>query len=142
MTAEQKWKLEHKEHIKEYRAKYYKEHGNHKVQEPTYKRKCTCGLLAMTDEDLSLFVKDPRSKHGRRNKCKECASTALPTEVTRTCKECGEATVGELEIEKKYRRTNPSRNNVIGALVKTCKKCEFPEDSFYLIDGRYIPKSP
>lgn len=36
-------------------------------------RKCnSCGLEAHTEEDLELFEKETRGKHGRRNKCKSC----------------------------------------------------------------------
>ena len=38
-------------------------------------RECTCGKKAYDCEDLELFVKKNDSKHGRKNKCKECAAT-------------------------------------------------------------------
>ena len=36
-------------------------------------RKCNhCGVEAHTEEDLELFEKETRGKHGRRNNCKSC----------------------------------------------------------------------
>lgn len=40
----------------------------------SFLRKCRkCGLEAHTEEDLTLFTKDKRSKYGRTNLCNVCA---------------------------------------------------------------------
>lgn len=38
-------------------------------------RKCTvCATEALTEEDLGIFVKQARGRHGYRNLCKQCQS--------------------------------------------------------------------
>ena len=143
----EKWRASHQEHIKEYRKEYYAKypHGKPIEEESGVLRECPCGVVAITEEDLELFVKDTHSKHGRRSKCLVCSSKesrkgAPKAKPRRTCPKCRTTFTGELDIEKGFRRTPPSRDRVVGGLALHCKECEFPEELYFNIDGKYIPK--
>jgi len=147
--AQRRWKEEHKQHILNYqRARYKRKKKEGAKEEPLGLRECSCGLIAYTEADLVLFVKDPRSKHGRRNQCLACAAAAKrpdgePVTIkvpTKCCKECGKVVEGEIEINKAFRRARPRGSAVVGQLVAVCKECEFPSDLYIEIDGKYIKR--
>lgn len=108
-------------------------------------RKCSCGLVALTEDDLELFEVDPHSKHNRRNRCKKCA--ALKTRADRprkakliVCSNCKEEYL-ESEAYRFFRRAKPTGDKIVGSLVKVCKKCEATlDDTVYInIGGKLVP---
>lgn len=113
-------------------------------------RKCDCGTIATTEEDLGLFEKDSNSKFGRRNRCKVCSAkkvtgTLSPKEKSMTCSSCKETYHSQLAIYKMFRRVPPTGDLVVGNLSRVCKTCEAKaliESGVELVelDGRLIPK--
>jgi hypothetical protein len=91
-----------------------------------------------------LFIQDVHGKYGRRNLCKICHNEAYhPPKVlesTRTCVECGKVVVGFLNIEKAFRRTSPSGEQVIGHLAQCCKDCEESLKGLVRVGDKYLPK--
>ena len=106
-----------------------------------------CGKVAFTEADLKFFVKDPRSKHGRRNMCTSCETRRVngekkPKELS--CNQCGQ-TFSILEAHKHFRRTKPTGDKVIGELSRICKECEKfnaeeKGEEFIEIQGKLVPK--
>lgn len=112
-------------------------------------RKCECGVIATTEEDLELFEKDDKSKYGRRNRCKECASDKSRggEEIKRsvTCYSCKKVYTNPLEIHKMFRITASTGDAVVGSTSKICKTCEVEAllnsgIDMVELDGRLIPK--
>jgi len=108
-------------------------------------RECKCGCVAMCEEDLHLFAINKNSKHQRRNQCKICHALETaggytkPKVPYKSCAKCKVKVSGLLAIEKAFRRTTPTGDQVIGNLASVCKKCEFDNAGFIEIDGRFIP---
>jgi len=145
------WKEENQEHIKEYRKDYYLKslevpsQNSQNEQEPIeVLRECLCGVAAITKEDLRFFVSDPYSKWGYRNKCLDCAARTArkgkdKVPPHKTCKKCLRVVEGTLQIGKAFRQTKATGGKTYGELTDVCKKCEFPKDQYYEIDGKFIP---
>ena len=108
-------------------------------------RRCECGTVAMTEDDLELFEADKNSKWGRRNRCKHCAANKTrgdkPLKVkTVVCVECG-MSCPEAEAYRFFRRAKPTGDKIVGALVRVCKDCEakLTETEYINIGGKLIP---
>ena len=107
-------------------------------------RKCKCGVVAITEDDLELFEADSHSKYGRRNRCKKCAARKArggePLQVKEvTCTECGTA-YPEAEAYRFFRRTDPRGDMVVGNLSRVCKECEAKGvEGFVDIGGKLVP---
>jgi len=139
------WKCDNQEHIKEYRKEYYLKNLRRIIIEPvSVLRECSCGVAAITEEDLKFFVLDPYSKWGRRNRCLDCAARVArkgrdKVVPHKTCKKCHTVFEGTLVISKAFRQTKATGGKMYGELATVCKKCEFPSDQYYEIDGKFIP---
>jgi len=140
------WKASNKERLKLQQQDYYQANKDKEPKEESnVLRECSCGVAAVSAADLVLFVKDIDSKHGYRNKCLSCSALEArhgnpKKPVQKTCPQCKTTFVGELGINSGFRRAKPKGDKVIGGLIIICKACEFPEELYYEIDGRFIPK--
>ena len=106
-------------------------------------RVCDCGTVAITEEALTLFEVDKGSKHGRRNRCKECAArkTRGDTPITHkvvTCTKC-KVEYPEAETYRFFRLTKPRGDMVVGNFSRVCKACEEEENEYINIGGKLIP---
>ena len=113
-------------------------------KESAFLRVCDCGVVAITEDDLELFEIDKTSKHGRRNRCKECAASksrgGKPKKAKMIrCTSCG---IGYPEVEayRYFRLTKPRGDLIVGNLSTICKKCELDQaDAEYInIGGKLI----
>lgn len=133
------WREKNKEKKKKYNREYYLKSFEEAPNEPL--RVCSwCGRAALSEDELEHFAKHSTSKHGYRNMCLSCITPKTPKVLQKVCKECKSVYEGSLEIEKHFRRTDATGSQVIGRLKDICKECEFPEELYYNIDGRYISK--
>lgn len=114
-------------------------------------RECECGVTATNKVELTLFEKDTNSKHGRRNRCKACSTKKVrgSEELVKpkgiTCSSCKRLFVSTLEINKMFRRAEPTGDLVVGSLSRVCKECEAEAliksgVELVEIDGMLIPK--
>ena len=81
-------------------------------------RACKCGTKAYDDEDLELFEKATRNKHGRTNRCKECANK----KSKKYRDEEGPDKVRNAHIKSKYHITAEEYDKCMDTSDK-CEKC-------------------
>lgn len=138
------WKEKNSQRVKELRREYYEKEKALAREGEVNKavlRECSCGVRATTEAELELFTKDKDSKFGRKNKCKACTAKVtpkVPLKMQKTCTKCNKKVYGELQITKEFRIAKVTGDKVVGEFVHICKECEFPEDEYYEIDGKYI----
>ena len=108
-------------------------------------RKCDCGTVAITEDDLELFEVDRASKYHRRNRCKKCAAiktrggTPVKAKVV-TCTTC-KTSYPEAEAYRFFRRTAPRGDMLAGNLSRVCKGCELGDvEGYVMIDGKLVPQ--
>jgi len=111
-------------------------------------RRCDCGVIATNEEELELFEKDNGSKHGRRNRCKECSALKVRSEEVKNkgvvCVNCKIVYTEPLEIQEMFRQAAPTGDLVVGNVSRVCKECEIRAllangEDLVEIDGKLIP---
>jgi len=102
--------------------KYHEKHGVLRICR-------VCGKTATTEEELDLFVLDPRTKIGRTTLCKECFNKKQNVDYHQRLKETRK------EKQREYRHNLRMRvlNHISNGEVK-CKVCGFMNTQALQID--------